>query len=184
MLRRWHGEQKESPSVIFARNGSGVAGLPDLIGKTIAFESPRGSQGYLVPKLALAQKGGIVRARMNPDQPVPDGEIGYVFTGDNENTMVWVLRGKVVAGAMDAESFRLHAKARKMELQIVHESAPLPFEIVSLRPGLPITLATRIRDLLTKGGGRIDGKFDDLPEEAVRALANARSFVRAEFGLE
>src|SRR5262245_6828975 len=104
LLRRWKEGIAEYHTIIFARQDSDIHRLEDLQGQMIAFEKPFSTSGYFLPKLALLQAG----LRVVPKRevaPVRPDEVGYVLSRHDENTMVWVLRGKVLAGAIDSHRF-------------------------------------------------------------------------------
>jgi phosphonate transport system substrate-binding protein len=55
LLRRWKGGAAEYQSFIFTRRDNGINQLADLRGKTMVFEDPGSTSGYLMPKLFGAQ---------------------------------------------------------------------------------------------------------------------------------
>ena len=57
LLRRWKGGQAEYQSLIFTKRDGGIKQLADLRGKTMIFEDPGSSSGYLMPKLFLSRNG-------------------------------------------------------------------------------------------------------------------------------
>src|SRR5919202_4430582 len=110
LLRRWKRGVGEYHTVIFARQESGVSRLEDLKGKIIALERPFSTTGYFLPKMVLVQKGLHVVPKREATDPVGPDEVGYVFSGSDESTMVLVMRGKVQAGAVDNPSFVREAR--------------------------------------------------------------------------
>jgi phosphonate transport system substrate-binding protein len=191
MLRRWKKELAEYHSVIFTKNGGGVKELSDLKGKMISFEEPFSSSGYLLPKLVMAQKGLKLAQKNNPADPVRSEEVGYVFGRDDENTMVWVLRGMVAAGATDNQSFVKEARGNLASLSIVHKTFSVPRQLVSYRADLSPGLANRIKEILIQLNQADDGKkillgferttkFDEIPELSMEPLFKAGKFIDAE----
>jgi phosphonate transport system substrate-binding protein len=55
--------------------------------------------------MVLLQKGLKLVPCESAFDPMDPEDTGYVFSYDDESTIVWVLRGKVVVGAMDNYSF-------------------------------------------------------------------------------
>ncbi len=98
VLRRWKRGSDTYRSVIFTRADSGVNSIEDLRGKVIAFGESFSTSSYLMPKAALASSGLKLVNYEDPAASVPADEVGYVFSNDAENTMIWVLKGKVTAG--------------------------------------------------------------------------------------
>jgi len=195
LLRRWKRGVAEYRSLIFARKDGGVRQLTDLKGKLLTFEEPFSSTGYFFPKLTLLQAGLKLAAKKATSEPVAVGEVGYVFSNDDENTMLWVLRGRVSAGATDDQNFVKRARGRTNELEILHKSEPIPRQFVSYRQGLTEDLIVKIREVLlsmdkTQAGKKtlIDfqktTKFDRIPDEFNQIVSKSKPFLRRELGLQ
>jgi phosphonate transport system substrate-binding protein len=194
LLRRWKKGMSDYSTVIFTRQENEINRLEDLKGKMIAFEEPFSSSGYFLPKRALVQAGLTVVPKGEVADPVGPEEVGYVFSNTDESTMVWVLRGKVAAGAMDHQSFLERAKASLPRVKIVHETVALPRQLVSYRADLSPSLVTRIKGILLEMDQREEGrralhaferttKFDDIPEHMQELLGTFMPAIEAEFGL-
>lgn len=136
LLRRFKRGAEVYRSVLFARANEGIETLADLRGRVIAFGEPFSTTGYLLPKGALVSDGFRLVNFQDPAAIVPDDEIGYVFSYDAENTMVWVLKGKVSAGAVNEDYFEALAGSRLGELKILHRSDAVPRNIVCARGDL------------------------------------------------
>lgn len=182
LLRRWKKGRAEYRSVIFVRNDSPIRTVNDLPGKVIAFEEPYSTSGYFLPKSALLQAGLRLSKQADTGAPVKAGEAGYVFTMDDANTTVWVLRGKVAAGAMDDASFARLSPQRRSNLRVVLQTAVLPRQLVSVRKGLDPKRVSGIKAVLLameqSGEGRealqkfeMTTRFDELPGGPEKALA-------------
>jgi phosphonate transport system substrate-binding protein len=191
MLRRWKKELAEYHSVIFAKSGSAIHDLGDLKGKTISFEEPFSSSGYLLPKLAMVQKGLKLTVKNNPTDAVRADEVGYVFGKDDENTMMWVERGMVAAGATDHQSFVQEARGNLSNLRVLHRTFALPRQLVSSRADLAPRLVAKIREALIQMNQSAEGrkvllnfertsKFDEIPEQSMEPLVKAVKFIDAE----
>jgi phosphonate transport system substrate-binding protein len=185
---------RETQALVFAVKNGGVVGLEDLVGKVIAFDSPVSTFGYLLPKLVLASKGASLRRCDSASEAVVGERVGYVFSGDDENTIAWVLRGKVAAGAMRSDLFARRADGLSDRLGVVYRSVSLPAEVVALRATLPSTVASRLVTLITEMDGDEDGRkvlegltdgaaCEPLTQKTLSALENVQPFLRAEFGL-
>jgi len=191
LLRRWKKELAEYHSVIFAKQSSSISELGDLKGKMISFEEPFSSSGYLLPKLVMVQKGLKLAAKNNPTDAVRADEVGYVFGKDDENTMVWVQRGMVAAGATDHQSFVKEARGNINNLSVVHKTFALPRQLVSYRADLVPRLVAKIKDVLIQMNQSEEGKkillnfertskFDEIPEQSMEPLFKAVKFIDAE----
>ena len=194
-LRRWKRGVGEYRSVIFTRKESGLRQLTNLKGKIIAFEEPYSSTGYFFAKLALVQAGLKLVAKKEASDSVAVGEVGHVFSNDDENTMLWVLRGRVSAGAIDDRNYVKKARTRINELDIIYESAPIPRQFVNYRKGLADNLLAKIRETLvfmdkTEAGKKAlldfqqTAKFDRIPDEFTDLVSKTAPFLRRELGLK
>ncbi len=195
LLRRWKKGIGEYHSVIFGRADGGIRHLEDLKGKMIAFEEAFSTTGYFLPKVVLRGRGLRVVAKADASDRVGPGEVGYVFSQDDETTMVWVLRGRVSAGAMDQQNYLKTAKQNVDRLTILHRTFALPRQIVSHRADLPPRLVARVREILVAMDQSDEGrkalhdfeqttKFDTLPDQALAPLQKLQPLIDAEFGLQ
>jgi len=195
LLRRWKKGVGEYHATIIAKKDSGLDRPEDLKGKMIAFEDPFSSSGYLLPKMVLLQKGLKLVPYESAFDPVDPEDTGYVFSGSDEAIIVWVLRGKVAAGAMDNYSFLKKAKGKLDHLKIIYRSFSIPRHIVSHRADLSPRLVARIKEILLKMDQSEDGKkalhafgrtkkFDPIPDQAMDPLLQSMQFINTEFGLQ
>lgn len=194
LVRRWKKGVAEYHTVIFAREDSGIGRLKDLRGKIVVFEEPFSTSGYFLPKLALVQAGLRLMPKSKPSDPVDPHEVGYVFSYDDENTMVWVLRSERLAGAMDNQNYPKEAKDSLDRLRVVHTTPPVPRHLVSHRADLAARLVARIKDVLLRMEQSEEGRrvlreferttrFDEIPPDALGPLWRAQKFIDAEFGV-
>ncbi|MBI4489254.1 MAG: phosphate/phosphite/phosphonate ABC transporter substrate-binding protein [Deltaproteobacteria bacterium] len=195
LLRRWKKGIGEYHSVIFATKESAINRLEDLKGKMIAFEEPFSSSGYFFPKMALMQEGLKLVSKKEASDPIGPGEVGYIFSLEDENTMVWVLRGKVPAGAMDNQNYPKEARGNLNSLKIIYKTSSFPRQIVSYRADLPSKLVARIKEILIKMDQSEDGKkvlqdferttkFDELPDQSMAHFLRLQKFIDSELGLK
>ena len=148
ILRRWKRGSDVYRSVVFTRADSGVESVVDLAGRIIAFGEPFSTSGFLMPKAALASAGLRLVNYEDPAASIPGDRVGYVFSNDAENTMFWVLKQKVVAGAVNADYFEALAGDRISELRILHTTEPVPRNVVCVRNSLDPKVVQAIEDLL------------------------------------
>lgn len=185
----------EYHSVIFVRQDSGIHRLQELNQKIIAFKEPFSSSGYFIPKMAMAQQGLKLVAKKDVSDPVASGEVGYVFSNNSENSMVWVLRKRVAAGALDNQSYEKEARDGLNELKIIYKTFSFPRHIVSYRADLPSPLVASIKETLIRMHESEEGKkalkefentskFDELPEKAMAPFFKAGKLIDAEFGIK
>lgn len=195
LLRRWKKGVAEYHAVIFTRQDSGIERLEDLRGRTVAFEEPFSSSGYFVPKAILRQQGLRLVPKKDSSDPIGPGEVGYVFSYADENTMLWVLRRAVSAGAMDNQTYFKQAGADLPHLKIIHKSFPIPRHILSYRADLPARLVARIKEVLLRMDQSEDGKkalqdfekttkFDELSEQSLAPLLKLAQWAQEDLGAQ
>ncbi len=182
LLRRWKKGRAEYHSVVFVRNDSPIQTVNDLLGKLIAFEEPYSTTGYFLPKTSLLLAGLRLRDQSVTSEPVKRDETGYTFSLDDENTVMWVLRGKVSAGATDDASFAKLPPSRRDDLRVMHRTMVVPRHLVSVRKGLDERLVKRMKEVLMAMEHSEEGKqvlqkfemttrFDEPPDGLEKALA-------------
>jgi len=179
LLRRWKKGQAEYRAVIFVRTDSGIENLLDLNGKTIAFEEPFSSSGYLLPRMSLAESGlTVVEERLSRPKK---NQVNYRFSSDDENTLFWVLRDRVDAGAMSRATFDTLSRTSAEHLRVIAETEAIPRHTVNVRPGLNVELTSAISRLLTSMEFTAEGRkilkkferttrFDPIPEASIGLL--------------
>jgi len=194
LLRRWKRGVAEYWSIIIVRKDSGINRLEDLAGKTIAFEERFSTMSYFIPKTILIRKGLKLRELGGPADKVGANEVGYIFVGDDPNTTIWVSKGKASAGVVGTSRYDVVTRASYDELRIIHESVPLPRQVIAHRADLPPRLVARIRELLlnmekTEEGRKVlkhmedTARFDEIPDRAMSEIKTILPLVGAEFGI-
>lgn len=193
LARRWKKGIGEYHSAIFTRKDSGINRVEDLKGKFMAFEEPYSTSGYFLPKMALTQAGLKLADKKAATDPVGSNEIGYLFSRDDTNTMWWVVKGKVAAGAMDNQNYTKEAKGDIDQLKVLHKTMSIPRQIVSYRGDLPEPLAGTIKQILLRMDQSEEGKkillgferttkFDELSQQALAPLVQFQKSIAAEVG--
>ncbi len=141
-LRRWKQNTAEYNSVIFVRNDSEIFSLDDLPGKTISFESPDSTSGYLLPKAHLMLKGYNLSEVVNPNT------IDYDFTQEDENTALWVVENRSDAGAFSNLDFEENPIPIKNELRIIDQTISIPRQVVVHRSGMEPSMVYDLKNIL------------------------------------
>ena len=176
ILRRWKKGQAEYYSVLFAMKSSKIKNLEDLQGNTIAFEETYSTSGYFLPIVKLIEAEFKVIQQASADTSVEQDRIGYVLSEDDENTIQWVIDGRVEAGAVDNNTFQEIPEASRAEINILAETETVPRQIVLVRKGLEPNVVETIKSTLLKMEQTEEGKeilnkfeqttkFDDFPTE-------------------
>jgi len=186
ILRRWKEGVAEYASVIFVHADSDINSVENLQAHTIGFEAIDSSSGYFMPlaflldsELTLAEKTSI-SAFVNPN------EVGYFFTGDDENTVLAVLNGNLDAGAMINTDFEEMPEETKSQLRVIAETNSMPRQFVVIQPNINPDLRSDINALLlnidkTEEGSEVllhfeeTAKFDSIPDSAHLLMGKMRA---------
>ena len=195
LLRRWKKGVASYHTVIFVEKDSGINQLEDLKGKIIAFEEPHNTSSYFLPKLVLVQKGLKVIQKRGASDAVAPNEVGYLFAGQDPNTMFWVLKGKVSAGVMSNENYLLEARRYLNSLKVIHKTFTIPRHVLGYRADLDPKLVARIKEILIKMDQSEEGKkalqdfekttkFDEIPKGVLNPLLQSMKFIEAEFNIK
>ena len=187
ILSRWKDGVAEYHSVIFARADSGLSSLNDLPGNLIAFEEPLSTSGYMLPLAHLKELGFTVTSKeLEGSSPtIAANEIGYRFSGEDQNTIQWVITGKVAAGVTDDGSFLELPEATREGMTVLTETEALPRQVVVVRPNMDANFQARLTSVLMDMDDSEAGKivleefkntaqFDEFPEGLDAALARMR----------
>jgi phosphonate transport system substrate-binding protein len=183
VLQRFKQGAEVYRSVLFARSDGGIEDPSDLRGRMIAFGEPFSTTGYLLPKSGLESAGLNLVDFVDPAAVVPEDEIGYIFSNDAENTMVWVLKSKVDAGAVNEDYFEALAGNRIGELKILYRSIAVPRNLVCVRGDLETDVVSALVAVLlgmdeeTTGREVLDSfeqtsRFEPLQRSGEQALAD------------
>jgi phosphonate transport system substrate-binding protein len=176
ILRRWKDGIAQYHTVIFARSDRDLQSLDDLQGQVIAFEEKFSTSAYLLP-LGHLRKAGYQAIEIDQvDTVIPADTIGYIFTGDDENTIQWVISGQVAAGATDINSFEELPETTRNQLTILAKTETVPRQMVLMTPQMEPQRQETIAEILINMDENPEGKsiletfdettqFDRLPNQ-------------------
>ncbi len=116
---------------VFVRRGSGIAGLQDLKGRSIAFADPISESGYLYP-LDLFVRDGHLAARGDPKAFF--GEV--YFAGGYQQAIQAVANGLVDAAGVSIYATLLLDADRRGDVTAIARTPPIPSHVVVARRGL------------------------------------------------
>ena len=168
---------REYRSVIFTRRDSGITELPQLLGRTIAFQSPSSTSAYLVPTMALRGHGLPMSLMVSPLEDADPDSVGYVFANTDTNLAAWVHKGLVDAGGFsdqDWASLQRVSESFRRDLVIVHTTEPVPRAMELVAGNLEPAVADRLREVL------LGASADPQAREALRQFFRTTGFYEAD----
>lgn len=177
VLRRWKGGVSEYYTVFFTMKDRGITSLEDLKGKKLGFDEVSSTSGYMLPMAMLLEAGLNPQEQASATSTVSPDEVGYVFSGDDENTIQWVISGKVDAGAIDIGTFMEIPEVSREAMVVLAESEKVARHIVLLRSGMKPEMVEAIKTILIEMDQTPEAKevleqfeetskFDNFPPEA------------------
>ncbi|MEM6253099.1 MAG: phosphate/phosphite/phosphonate ABC transporter substrate-binding protein [Cyanobacteria bacterium P01_D01_bin.156] len=192
ILRRWKDGVPEYNTLFVARKNSEISDIQSLQGKMIAMQAPSSSSGFMFPLIELMDADLTPVAKAEANHQVEDNEIGYVFSGEDDTTVEWILNGKVQAGALDSETWAEISDADREELMVIAETAQYPRHMVVVGPSLSTAQVEAVKSVLLDMENSKQGRealvefsetaeFDEFPEgadEAVLKLQDAYNRVK------
>ncbi|MCV6594922.1 MAG: phosphate/phosphite/phosphonate ABC transporter substrate-binding protein [Silicimonas sp.] len=153
-LRRWKRGVASYHALIIVPAESEIQTLSDLAGRRIGFQEPDSTSGFLLPAdMILGAALPLARLGDRSDSPA-DGQVGYVFTGDDKNTLLWLTRGWIDAGATDPRNWETLQEARPGAFRAIAQSIEVPRQVVIRRAGLDAGLLDEIATVLMAMGDR------------------------------
>lgn len=192
-LREWKDKVPVYRGVVIVAKNSPVQRLEDMRGRRIVLEDRGSTTGYLIP-LAALQAAGLSPVELPTlDAPVPDGKVGYIFSGSELNVASWTARGLVDAGAysdLDLEDNDRTPKRMRKDLRVIYLSQPALRSVALLSAGLSAERRARIiAELLALGTDETAQtvrqeyyrlrRYDALDDEARHSLENIRAAAAA-----
>ncbi|KAA3611781.1 MAG: phosphate/phosphite/phosphonate ABC transporter substrate-binding protein [Planctomycetota bacterium] len=193
ILRRWKKGVAQYYSVIVVAKDGPITTLEDLRGQLVAFEEPYSTSAYFLPKGTLMQ-AGFTWKEWPEGQEKPDGgdSIYFRFSGDETNSLLWVLRGMVAAAGVAFKDLDELPEEQAQGLRILHQTPDVPRQVVSVRAGLTPEVESWLRLSLMEMENLEAGrqclqdferttKFDELPggpEEAFRNIYDLADLLR------
>lgn len=173
-LRRWKNGEASYHSVIVVPTDSEMESIEDLRGAVIGFQEPDSTSGYLLP-VALLLEAGLPLEHMHQDHQEPaENTVGYLFTGDDRNTALGLVRGTIDAGATDNQGFEALQVAQPDRFRALARSIEVPRQIVvrsaELDEALSAVISATLRSMVDSPEGtqvmasfHNTTRFDDFP---------------------
>ncbi len=135
-------------SLVFANYNSNINSLDDLKGKVIGFENKFSTTGFYLPFRELTDLGYKLRQVDSLKESINQDEIGYYFTGDDENTFFWVLRKKLIAGATDNISLDQYSANRIDTFNVLFKSKDYPRYLMMIKSSVHEEIKDKLKNVL------------------------------------
>ena len=148
ILRRWKSGMAEYQSLIFTKRDGGIKRLDELRGKTIVFEDPGSTSGYLMAKFFLQRNGFKLAEKREFDANASPAQVSYLFAYRQEKLLYLVFTKQAAAGAFsDGDHAKLSDK-EKSDIAVLAQTERLPRHLVSVRSDLSPQIVARLNDIL------------------------------------
>lgn len=125
-------DEKPLQGIVVVRH-DGPKSLDELIGKTLAFPSPRAFGATLLTRADLQ--------RLNIRH-----DVGYL--GTHESVYQSVAQGRHIAGGGVQRSFDLLPETQRRKLRVLHTTAPVPSHVIAAHTRVPSQETERVRQVL------------------------------------
>jgi phosphonate transport system substrate-binding protein len=158
LLRRWKGGMAEYQSLIFTNRDSGIRRLEELRGKTIVFEDPGSTSGYLMPKVLLQRSGLKLVEKRQFDPYASPMEISYLFAYSQKKLVDLVLKKQAGAGAFSNDDHANLSDPMKAQIAVLAQTERIPRHLVSVRSDLPPAVAVRLEEILLAMHEDVEGR--------------------------
>ncbi len=189
ILRRWKGGESTYWSTYAVLRESGITTVEDFAGKVMAFEEPHSTSGFVLPAGSLMQRGLTLREVPRSSSTVASDEVGYIFSGDEENTFELILQGDVAGGGISNQDYEELPQELKERIAVIDRTISVPRQLVSVRADLDPEIVDRVSKLLislelTEEGRELleslknTKRFDPLPPGSDETLAAVREMLR------
>ena len=161
-------------TLFFARRDSGIAGLAQLNGRSVAFQHPYSTSAYYVPASELLDQGLQLELLLSPMDAPPRDRVGYMFARSELNIATWVHKRLVDVGALsnlDWEDPDAMPPAFRKDLVVIAECPEVPRALELVRGDLPPRVRERLREVL------LEAASDPDAAEALRRFFGTTRFL-------
>ncbi len=151
LVKKWKNHQRRYQTLIYTLQRREILTLQELAGRRIAFEHPDSFSSYFLPRRILETAGLQLVELKHPNDPVPEGKVGYLFSRNEKNNALWVDKEIVAAGSLNngdwADPDRVTPDMHK-RFRVIHRSDfyPRAFELATpeLSPEAAATLQNEL----------------------------------------
>ncbi|MFK8052850.1 MAG: phosphate/phosphite/phosphonate ABC transporter substrate-binding protein [Woeseiaceae bacterium] len=184
LVRKWKDGTQSYRSIFFARKDRGIDKIEDLEDRIVAFEHRNSTSGFFMPASMMSALELTLDGLATPRETPKPETFGYVYSGNEYNTAMWVHKGLVDAGVLSDSDWKdrnIVPVEFLQDMQIFAASEELPRAIELVRGGLDPKLKKALKNVLmslhedeaaTNALAAYDrtAKFDALTDESLMAL--------------
>ncbi len=177
LLHEWKKGVGYYHSLLIVHKDSGIQSLDDLVGRTVGFEDPGSTSGFLVPFAMLRERGLQLRQLDGPRATASPGEVGYVFANAEINIGAWVARGLSAAGSISDKDFKDEGRVPpqvRERLRILVKSPPILRSILLVNGRLDAELKAAIKQTL------LEASEDEEGRTALKAYYRVKKYTELE----
>jgi phosphonate transport system substrate-binding protein len=149
-LLAWRKGQRHYHTVFFTRRESPIQRIEQLEGKTIAFESPRSTSAYDIPRAALMKAGLRVAAKTDSEtlDSVDTDLVWFVFAGSELNQAYWVHAHRADAGAFNNGDWQRVPDSIRSDLRVFHSTPDVLRWVISFAHSVDPGVRASVEDVL------------------------------------
>lgn len=151
-LLRWKENIPSYHSVFYVQKDSSISSIDDLSDKTIVFQGAESTSGYLLPLYHLKTNGFSIDGTSSKN-------LEFVFSDDDENSIIWVLENKVDVGVSSNQDISELPEEFKSKLKIIESTTELPRQLVSHRSEMSQERVENIKNILLDMHNNSEGKI-------------------------
>ena len=194
ILTRWKGGISSYKSVIITLNNKGIKTINDLQGKTIAFEENFSTSGYMLPYIYLMKQGLTLKEQTSLSQLPSQNEVTYIFSGNNNNSLQWLISDRVDAMAMGSGDFAKLPEKIRQQFIIIAETQLVPRHLVLVSPTLSKERVSKLKTILLEMNTTALGqevletfeettKFTEFPDNKIDIFLDIRPLIKSNLKL-
>ncbi|WP_130537257.1 phosphate/phosphite/phosphonate ABC transporter substrate-binding protein [Thiomicrorhabdus indica] len=162
----WRKGQRQYHSVFFTHRKNKLNSLENLSGHLMAFEAPRSTSAYFIPKITLESLGYQLMEfgqATNTSKTIP-----YVFSGSESNQAYWVHNRKAQVGAFNNGDWERIPTVIKKDLKIIGQTRPILRWLFSFTSSTSNRIKNSVNQIL------VDAHLSEEGQKALKAAANIK----------
>lgn len=178
VLKRWKNGVETYHSVIFTNTETIIESLDDLKGSLLAFEDYSSTTGYMLPMGHLLLNNYEMEEHELSSEVVSGDKIGWIFAGEDQNIVQWVLSGQAKAGVLSSSDYEELPESISEKLRIIERTPKVIRQFVVLRKDLDKSVKDSLISILTDMDKTEEGLL------VLEHIKNTSKFEKLENGIQ